>query len=94
MTSCRSSSGTAAASSGALASPSASSAASVFASTFRSHGPGRSVTPRSTSSCSSLRRSSAATGADAAAWSVGAKSTGAVKRVRRMASIRTTVRSS
>ncbi len=90
----RSSCGTAAASSGALASPSSSRAASVAASILRTHGPGRFVTPWSTSICSSLRRSSAATRSVDDACTTGASSRGTVNRVRRIPSMRSTVRSS
>ena len=87
------SAGTSSASSAGVASPRRSRAASVAASASRIQA-SASSTPRSSTSWRFRRRSVRATPSEAAAWRIGASSTATTNIVRRIASIRTSRRSS
>jgi hypothetical protein len=83
-----------AASSVPVASPRAASAATVCSPTLASQLSGSSVTSLAISSWQSRRRLTAATASVHAAWTIGTVSRVTTKTVRRMPSIRTSVRSS
>jgi hypothetical protein len=88
------SSGTSDASSPAVASPRAASAFNAAFSTFRSQGPVSATMPASVRNLTRRARSRTATAWLAAHCTTGARSTGSTNNVRRMASMRSTVRSS
>ena len=76
------------------ASPRVARASSAAADAASTQAAGSSATPLSATNFSSFRRSFAATARDAAASTTGTSSRGTTKSVRRIASIRTSVRSS